>query len=55
MVTAEAGHSLCMTAETLERWFLTLAERGNPDSGIEHAYTVGNKVNVLIDGAPYYR
>jgi phosphatidylserine/phosphatidylglycerophosphate/cardiolipin synthase-like enzyme len=44
-----------MEAATLERWFLTLAERGNPDSGIEHAYTVGNTVNILIDGEPYYR
>src|SRR5262249_36396324 len=32
-----------------------LAERGNPDAGIEQGYTIGNTVNVLIDGASYYR
>ena len=44
-----------------ERWFLTLKERGNPDTEIDvrrgdgRAYTQGNVVEPLIHGGPYFR
>jgi phosphatidylserine/phosphatidylglycerophosphate/cardiolipin synthase-like enzyme len=45
----------------LEDWFLTAAERGNPASEIDRrrsdgtAWTEGNRVEVLVDGAEYFR
>jgi phosphatidylserine/phosphatidylglycerophosphate/cardiolipin synthase-like enzyme len=44
-----------------ERWFLTTAERGNPDTTIDsrrddgRAYTEGNEATPLIDGATYFK
>ncbi len=44
----------------LDDWFLTLEERGNPHSGIDahetsrDAWTEGNDVSFLIDGATYF-
>jgi len=41
-------------------WFLTAEERGNPDTGIDRrrakgtAWTEGNRVEVLVDGAAYF-
>ena len=46
---------------SLEDWFLTDNERGNPDTLIDlrrgdgTPWTVGNHVQVLIDGAEYFR
>jgi phosphatidylserine/phosphatidylglycerophosphate/cardiolipin synthase-like enzyme len=41
-----------------EEWFLSAGERGNPhtsiDDGREHAWTSGNDVTVLVDGAQYF-
>jgi phosphatidylserine/phosphatidylglycerophosphate/cardiolipin synthase-like enzyme len=45
----------------LEDWFLTAAERGNRASEIDRrhgdgtAWTEGNRVEVLVDGAEYFR
>ncbi len=45
----------------LDAWFLTGPERGNPATGIDRerggatAWTEGNSVEVLIDGASYFR
>ena len=45
---------------TLDEWFLSASERGNPDTHIDDrhvdglAYTRGNTVRVLIDGAEYF-
>jgi phosphatidylserine/phosphatidylglycerophosphate/cardiolipin synthase-like enzyme len=45
----------------LDEWFLTPAARGNPASEIDHrrgdgtAWTTGNRVEVLVDGAEYFR
>jgi phosphatidylserine/phosphatidylglycerophosphate/cardiolipin synthase-like enzyme len=47
-------------AAVVERWFLSAAERGNPDSEIDtrhsdgRSYTLNNAVEVLIDGAAYF-
>src|SRR5689334_22955955 len=47
--------------EVFDQWFLTPAERGNRDTSIDTrrrdgaAYTVGNRVTVLVDGAAYFR
>lgn len=47
--------------DVLDRWFLAPVERGNPDTDIDArrsdglAYTRGNHVEVLIDGASYFR
>ena len=43
----------------VEDWFLTRAERGNPATGIDRdrgdrAWTTGNDVTVLVDGAQYF-
>ena len=46
---------------TLEDWFLRPDERGNPHTEIDRrrgdgrAYTEGNAVDVLVDGATYFR
>jgi phosphatidylserine/phosphatidylglycerophosphate/cardiolipin synthase-like enzyme len=46
---------------TLDDWFLRPDERGNPNTDIDRrrgngrAYTEGNTVDVLIDGASYFR
>jgi phosphatidylserine/phosphatidylglycerophosphate/cardiolipin synthase-like enzyme len=46
---------------TLDDWFLAPDERGNPHSDIDRrrgdgrAYTEGNAVDVLVDGASYFR
>jgi phosphatidylserine/phosphatidylglycerophosphate/cardiolipin synthase-like enzyme len=42
-----------------DRWLLTMAERGNPHTGIDRrhdgtAWTVGNDVQPLIHGGPYF-
>jgi phosphatidylserine/phosphatidylglycerophosphate/cardiolipin synthase-like enzyme len=44
------------------RWFLTPAERGNPDTGIDRtphddgkAWIAGNRVRLLVHGATYFR
>jgi phosphatidylserine/phosphatidylglycerophosphate/cardiolipin synthase-like enzyme len=56
-VTAEIATA---RAAVIEGWFLTATERGNPDTEIDlrHtracAYTCGNGVRVLIDGAEYF-
>ena len=45
----------------LEDWFLTGDERGNPSTLIDvrrgdgTAWTTGNRVEVLVDGAEYFR
>jgi phosphatidylserine/phosphatidylglycerophosphate/cardiolipin synthase-like enzyme len=45
----------------LDDWFLTPAERGNPATAIDRrrdvstAWTEGNAVTVLVDGAEYFR
>ncbi len=44
---------------SLDRWFLTAAERGNPHTGIDRrhgdvAWTEGNHVDVLVDGVDYF-
>jgi phosphatidylserine/phosphatidylglycerophosphate/cardiolipin synthase-like enzyme len=45
----------------LEDWFLTGDERGNPSTVIDRrrgngtAWTIGNRVEVLVDGAEYFR
>jgi len=36
-------------------WFLTSAERGNPEADIDRAWSIGNSVRLLVDGALYYR
>lgn len=36
-------------------WFLTSAERGNPASDLERAWTAGNSVRLLVHGATYFR
>jgi phosphatidylserine/phosphatidylglycerophosphate/cardiolipin synthase-like enzyme len=47
--------------EIRDRWFLTKGERGNPATHIDAgrpddiAWTTGNRVEVLVDGASYYR
>jgi phosphatidylserine/phosphatidylglycerophosphate/cardiolipin synthase-like enzyme len=46
--------------DVCDRWFLTPGERGNPDTEIDAhradglAYTRGNRVEVLVDGADYF-
>jgi len=41
-----------------EDWFLSQGERGNPDTAIDRgradAWTTGNDVTVLVDGAEYF-
>jgi len=45
----------------LDDWFLTAAERGNPATAIDRrrgdgaGWTRGNRVEVLVDGAEYFR
>jgi phosphatidylserine/phosphatidylglycerophosphate/cardiolipin synthase-like enzyme len=44
---------------TTERWLLTAAERGNPDTGIDArhggiAWTEGNRAEPLVHGATYF-
>ena len=45
--------------EAIERWFLPANGRGNDDTSLDRrhadglAYTVGNRVEVLVHGAPY--
>jgi phosphatidylserine/phosphatidylglycerophosphate/cardiolipin synthase-like enzyme len=43
---------------TPEDWFLSRGERGNPDTSIDRgradAWTTGNDVTVLVDGAQYF-
>jgi phosphatidylserine/phosphatidylglycerophosphate/cardiolipin synthase-like enzyme len=45
----------------LDDWFLTIGERGNPSTAIDRrrddgrAWTEGNRVEVLVDGAEYFR
>ncbi|MDQ1468156.1 MAG: hypothetical protein QOH10_2571 [Actinomycetota bacterium] len=45
----------------LDDWFLTIDERGNPATAIDRrrgdgvAWTEGNRVEVLVDGAEYFR
>lgn len=34
-------------------WFLTSAERGNLAADIDRAWSVGNSVRLLVDGAVY--
>jgi phosphatidylserine/phosphatidylglycerophosphate/cardiolipin synthase-like enzyme len=46
--------------DTADAWFLTPDERGNPFTSIDawkrgRAYTTGNHVEVLVDGATYFR
>jgi phosphatidylserine/phosphatidylglycerophosphate/cardiolipin synthase-like enzyme len=47
--------------ETIDRWFLSTSERGNPDTMMDRhhsggqSYTRGNHVSVLLDGAAYFR
>ena len=47
-----------MTGPDPEHWFLSPAERGNPhtsiDRGRDKAWTSGNDVTVLVDGAQYF-
>jgi phosphatidylserine/phosphatidylglycerophosphate/cardiolipin synthase-like enzyme len=43
----------------IDDWFLTAAERGNPFTGIDErhdgiAWTEGNSIEVLVDGAEYF-
>ena len=46
---------------TVENWFLTAEERGNPDTDIDRrrgdgrAWTEGNQVEALVHGANYFR
>jgi phosphatidylserine/phosphatidylglycerophosphate/cardiolipin synthase-like enzyme len=46
---------------TLDDWFLTASERGNPDTHLDdrhrddRAYSTGNSVRVFVDGADYFR
>ena len=45
--------------DVAEHWFLNSAERGNPDTAIDRdrgarAWTEGNDVRVLVDGAQYF-
>jgi phosphatidylserine/phosphatidylglycerophosphate/cardiolipin synthase-like enzyme len=46
--------------ETIDRWFLSTSERGNPDTMMDRhhpggqSYTRGNHVSVLLDGAAYF-
>lgn len=42
---------------TATDWFLTAAERANPRTGIDRggsAFTCGNQVRALVDGASYF-
>jgi len=47
--------------QPLDQWFLTPGERGNPATGIDRrradgtGWTTGNHVEVLVDGADYFR
>jgi phosphatidylserine/phosphatidylglycerophosphate/cardiolipin synthase-like enzyme len=47
--------------DRFEEWFLTPTERANPGTTIDErrsdgvAWTVGNRVEVLVDGAEYFR
>ena len=49
-----------MTDEAIERWFLSADERGNRETEIDRrrgsgfAYTVGNHVDLLVHGRPYF-
>ena len=48
-----------MAADDLARWFLTSAERGNPDTGIDahrgrEAWTEGNEAVVIVHGSAYF-
>jgi phosphatidylserine/phosphatidylglycerophosphate/cardiolipin synthase-like enzyme len=48
-----------MAADDLARWFLTAAERGNPDTGIDarrgrEAWTEGNEAVVIVHGSAYF-
>jgi phosphatidylserine/phosphatidylglycerophosphate/cardiolipin synthase-like enzyme len=60
-VGIRTGDRVVPDPAVLDRWFLTPGERGNPDTRIDArrgnglAYTRGNRVNVLIDGATYFR
>ncbi|HVQ87020.1 MAG TPA: phospholipase D family protein [Actinomycetes bacterium] len=46
---------------SLQEWFLTAEERGNPDTSLDRrhpdgcAWTKGNEVRVLVHGAEYFR
>ena len=48
-------------SRALDDWFLTAGERGNPATEIDRrrgdgtAWTEGNRVEVLVDGAEYFR
>ncbi|HEV7526041.1 MAG TPA: phospholipase D-like domain-containing protein [Acidimicrobiia bacterium] len=50
-----------MSTSRLQDWFLTVSERGNPTTAIDRrrgngrAWTEGNYVEVLVDGAEYFR
>jgi phosphatidylserine/phosphatidylglycerophosphate/cardiolipin synthase-like enzyme len=60
-VTATASADHAGAAPPLDTWFLTPPERGNPATEIDRrrgdgtAWTVGNRVEVLVDGAEYFR
>jgi phosphatidylserine/phosphatidylglycerophosphate/cardiolipin synthase-like enzyme len=55
------GERVMERPDLFDRWFLTAAERGNRHTVIDarrtdgRAYTLGNHVDVLIDGATYFR
>ena len=50
-----------MPDDALDRWFLTAAERGNDATGVDRrhtgglAWSTGNRVEVLVHGAVYFR
>jgi hypothetical protein len=50
-----------VSGELVEDWFLSPAERGNPDTEIDsiassgRSWTEGNLVQPLVDGVPYFR
>ncbi len=54
MHLAVVWQSRPMTDDTVPKWFLTAAERGNPASKIR-PHTTGNLVQPLIHGTSYFR
>ena len=62
--TDELGGTVCTRAPgptALTDWFLTARERGNPATDIDQrrddgkSWTEGNRVELLVDGAEYFR
>ena len=55
------GYLRPMPDDLLERWFLTASERGNEFTRLDRrredglAWTTGNKIEVLVHGAVYFR